>query len=126
MAASGQSLAERVSRWDTLVSNLEPALGELPHLASYVTELKGMLIQARELGHRQDSLRAQAQDNNVTLTDLAVQGDKLRRRLGAALNAQFGFTSEKLLQFGIRPRRLPVRRKKGEEGSGKAPAANQP
>jgi hypothetical protein len=38
-----------------------------------------------------------------------------------------GFTSEMLLKYGFRPRRPPVRKKKGETPSAAAtPAANQP
>ena len=127
MAATGRSLAERVSRWDTLVSNLEPTLGDLPHVASFVAQLKEKLNQARDLGHLQDTLRAQAQDNNVTLAELARQGDKLRSRIATGLYGKYGYSSEMLLQFGFRPRRPPVRRKKGEEASAKAPATvNEP
>ena len=40
---------------------------------------------------------------------LARDGEKLRSRLGAHLQAKFGFTSEALVKFGFKPRRIPHR-----------------
>jgi len=79
-----------------------------------------MLQQARDLGYKQDLLRAQAQDNNAVLKDLVRRGDKARGRLGAGLQFNYGFTSEMLLQYGFRPRRPPVKKKK------EAPATEVP
>ncbi len=126
MAASGNSNAARVARWDTLVNNLEPAVAEIPHLSDTLAELKAVLIEARDLTYKQDALRAAAQNNNVELSDLVKRGDKIRGRLGAGLQFNYGFTSEMLLKYGFRPRRPPVRKKKGETPSVTAPpAANQ-
>ena len=125
MAASGNSNAARVARWDTLVNNLEPVVAEIPHLSDTLAELKAVLIEARDLTYKQDALRAEAQNNNVELSDLVKRGDKIRGRLGAGLQFSYGFTSEMLLKFGFRPRRPPVRKKKGEMTPPPA-AANRP
>ena len=114
MAASGNSNAARVARWDTLVNNLESTVAEIPHLAGTLAELKAVLIEARDLTYKQDDLRAAAQNNNVELSNLVKRGDKIRGRLGAGLQFNYGFTSEMLLKFGFRPRRPPVRKKKEE------------
>ena len=124
MAAKGNSNAERVARWDTLVNNLEPAVVEIPHLADTLAELKAVLIEARDLTYKQDELRAAAQNNNAALTDLVKRGDKIRGRLGAGLQFNYGFTSEMLLKYGFRPRRPPVKKKKGDVTP--TPAANRP
>ncbi len=130
MAASGNSNAERVARWDTLVNNLEPSVADSPHLTATLAELKAVLIEARDLTYKQDALRAEAQNNNVALSDLVKRGDKIRGRLGAGLQFNYGFTSEMLLKYGFRPRRPPVRKKKGENPGmtpvSATPAANQP
>ncbi len=52
MAASGNSDAERVARWDTLVNNLEATVTEIPHLTAMLAELKAVLIEARDLNYR--------------------------------------------------------------------------
>ncbi len=105
MAANGQTLVARISRWDTLVTNLEPDLPDLPHLAADVAELKGILRGSRDFEHHQAELRSQAQGNTATRKDLVVRGDRLRRRIGAGLHCKYGFGSETLLKFGFRPRR---------------------
>lgn len=114
MAASGKSLAERISRWDTLVNNLEPLLAEWPHLADEVMELKAKLGAARDLWYRQDALRAEAQANTAALNALADQGDKLRYRIGAGIRSKLGFTSDLLFKYGFRPRPTGRRVKKKE------------
>ncbi len=114
MAANGQTLVARISRWDTLVTNLEPDLPDLPHLTADVAQLKEILLQSREFEAHQDLLRSQAQETTATRKDLVVRGDRLRRRIGASLQWKHGFGSETLLKFGFRPRRQPVRSKKRE------------
>ena len=122
MAAKGMTHSERISRWDTLVNNLEPTLTELPHLSDTLAELKAVLMDARDLTYKQDALRAAAQNNNVQLGNLVIRGDKLRGRLGAGLQFNYGFTSEMLLKYGFRPRRPPVRKKKEETPTATNPA----
>ena len=118
MAARGNSFAERLSRWETLVSNLEPELsdGEMAHLAPDVVALKELLAQGRSLDQRHEALRAEKQETSTIREQIAARGDRLRRRIGAGLNCRFGFGSETLLKFGFRPRRPPVR-KAGRETS---------
>lgn len=113
MAANGQTLVARISRWETLVTNLEPDLPDMPHLQSDISQLKEILRKSREFEAHQDLLRSQAQETTATRQGLVAEGDRLRRRIGASLQWKHGFGSETLLKFGFRPRRQPVRTKKG-------------
>jgi hypothetical protein len=119
MAATGNTYAERISRWDSLIANLEPMIAEFPHLAEDLATLKRMLVEARDFDHQQDDLRFRARDLNDVLVALILDGDKIRRRMGAALQSKYGFTNEILTKFGFKPRRPPVRKKK-------APAPAEP
>jgi hypothetical protein len=56
-------------------------------------------------------LKAESREVNATRDTLAKTGDDLRRRLGAALQTTYGFRSEKLIEFGIPPRRTRGRDK---------------
>jgi hypothetical protein len=114
MAGNGQTLGARISRWNTLVTNLEPDLPDMQHLVGDITQLKEILRKSREFEAQQDDLRSQAQGTTATRKDLAAQGDRLRRRIGASLQWKHGFGSETLLKFGFRPRRQPLRTKKRE------------
>jgi hypothetical protein len=112
MAATGKSLAERISRWGTLVNNLGRSIEAWPHLAEELAELEAMLTTAYALSARQDALRAEAQENTATLNDIANRADKLRNQIGAGIRSKVGFTSEMLIQFGFRPRPTGGRRSK--------------
>ena len=112
MAATGKSLAERFSRFDTLVNNLGRSIDDWPQLTEEVEELKAMLASARALSARQDALRAEAQENTAALNDIANRADKLRNQIGAGIRSKVGFTSELVIQFGFRPRPTGGRRSK--------------
>ena len=114
MAAKGQSSAEKFSRWGITASNLREHLEEMPHVAADLTEMDRLIAEARALESQQESIRGQAREVTAQLQDLAKNGEKLRSRLRAHLQARFGPTSESLLKFGFRPRRTP-RRKPGTE-----------
>lgn len=112
MSATGKSMAERISRWGTLVNNLGRSVDAWPQLAEEVAELEVMLASARALSARQDALRAESQENTAALNELADRADKLRNQIGAGIRAKLGFTSELLIQFGFRPRPTGGRRAK--------------
>jgi hypothetical protein len=48
---------------------------------------------------------------------LAAQAEKLRSRLAAGLHSKYGFTSETLLKFGVKLRKVPRRKTCGETGA---------
>ena len=77
-----------------------PAPGAAAH-----TELKSIILQSEELDARHEALKADTQEINRTRDELATRGDELRNRLAATLQTVHGFRSEKLLEFGIQPRR---------------------
>ena len=39
-------------------------------------------------------------------------GEEVRNRIGVVLRAEHGFTSERLLEFALKPKRIPIRRRK--------------
>ncbi len=110
---TGKSFSERVSRWQVLVNNLKETAA-LPHVIEELAKLEALLAQVRALQDRSEDYRAQVREINTELTKLAQDGDKLRRRLGANLQAKFGFTSESLIRYGFKPQRVTRRRSKAE------------
>ncbi|HEX5760730.1 MAG TPA: hypothetical protein VF121_16195 [Thermoanaerobaculia bacterium] len=113
MAAKGHSFAERFARWQVLVDNLKDAEG-LGHITGDHQQLEQQLVEARTLESRVEDLRSQARTLNSRMKKLANDGDALRSRLGANLQGKFGFTSETLIKYGFKPRRVPRRRPKNE------------
>ena len=127
MAAKGQTYAEKFSRWELLATNAKAsAAQDMPHIAADLASLEGLLTQARQIESQQESLRSQARELNAQLRDVTRDGEILRRRLGANLNGKFGFTSETLVRFGIKPRKVNRRSARAEKKVVEAQAAATP
>lgn len=129
MAAKGNSYAEKISRWELLVTNAKVGAADMPHITDDVASLEGLVSRARGIESQQASLRSQAQELSTQLQTLAKGGDVVRRRIGANLNGKFGFTSETLVMFGFKPRkpnRRPARAEKAPKKTVEAQAAATP
>ena len=109
MAAKGQSFAEKLSRWEVAASNLKEHLEEMPHVAPDLGAMDKLISEARTLESQLESLRGQAREVGAKLQEVSKDGEKLRSRLRSHLQAKFGPTSESLVKFGFRPRRIPRR-----------------
>lgn len=109
MATKGNTIPERVSRWKLMTGGLTPLLPEMPYLTEIHTELEATATQLEELELRHEALKAETREVNRLRGELARTGDNLRSRLGAALKTRHGFTSEKLIEFGLQPRRVRSR-----------------
>ncbi len=105
MAFTGNSLSERMSRWQVLVSNLKEEQAALPHVTEDLVQLEALLPEVRALQDRYEASRAQAREANAELVRLAREGDRIRGRLGATLRGRFGFDSETLIRYGYKPNR---------------------
>ncbi|HEX9990706.1 MAG TPA: hypothetical protein VGE45_19790 [Chloroflexia bacterium] len=123
MATKGSTIPERIARWKVMSAGLKPLLGEMPHLAAMHSELEKVTLQSEELDARSEALKAESREVNRTREELAKAGDDLRLRLAAALQNAYGFRSEKLLEFGVPPRRA---RGKDRKPRARPPAAPPP
>jgi len=104
MAIQGKALDDRVGRWRILIGNVQEELESAPHLTADVQELEQIDDQVRALRVELASLQAQLHVATRTLRLLAERGDRVRSRLGASLRGLYGFTSERLIGFGLKPR----------------------
>jgi hypothetical protein len=101
-------------------------LEEMPHVAPDLEEMEQKLIQVRGLETRQEELRGQAREITAQLKKLASEGEKVRSRLRSHLQAKFGPTSETLVKFGFRPRRIPRRVRVIEKPASETPPSTTP
>jgi hypothetical protein len=97
--------AKRTNTWELLNANLKPHLAEMPYLQDIVTELDGLITQGKSLDLAQEVARGQFQDAVHKRQVLEKQGESLRRRVESHLKGSFGFTSDDLVKFGVRPRK---------------------
>jgi hypothetical protein len=122
MSSSGKSYQEVVGRWKVMVTSLGPQLETMPELAARYARMSLLMAQAEELEARQAQLKADLQEVNGQRRELVKVGEELRSRIGAMLRAEHGFSSERLLEFALKPKHIPIRgRKTNAEREAAAP-----
>jgi hypothetical protein len=112
MATKGSTIPEKIARWKVIATGLKPLLGDMPHLADLHGQLEKIIAQSEELDSRSEALKAESREVNKNRAGLAKSGDDLRKRLAASLKTAYGFGSEKLIEFGVKPTRPRTRDKK--------------
>ena len=111
--------AKKITEWELLSANLRPHLAEMPFLQGLVDELDALIAQAKALNNEQELVRGRLQDIVHKRQEAEKQGERLRSRASAHLKGSFGFGSDDLVQFGLRP-------VKGTRGPRKAKPAETP
>jgi len=108
--SKSKSYKENLVDWQTLAENLAPRVPDLPHLAADQKALSDLVAQAHALQDQRDAHKASLQDINKQRRVLATQARRVQNRLAASLRGTFDPDSEKLVEFGVKPRRKTVRR----------------
>jgi hypothetical protein len=118
------SLADYLEGWGKLITNVIVNEAELPaHLQElYAGPLSQVLEAARQLNARLQSRVGVKQQETVERRELMRTGRLLASKLRAALRAHHGFSSERLLEYDIRPirsrRRSPEQPEDPEQPEG--------
>ena len=117
-----ESLGKTVDQWERILGATEANEDVRSILARQSRELRGLLKKVRELSKRQAALTALKQQVTRDLQGALDQGREIAAQMRTGLKAQYGFGSEKLTEFGLRPRRRPRRpaasgRKRKENGA---------
>jgi hypothetical protein len=109
------TLAKLISDWELLNTALQPHLTDMPYLKDKVTELEGLIAEAKGMDIKQQDLRGSLQETVRQRQDLEKRGKDLHLRLAAMLRGNLGFDNQTLLGFGLKPRR--PRKKKAPAGT---------
>ena len=104
-----QSFAKKITEWELLNANIKPHLPEMPFLQEIVTELEGLIAEAKGLDSQQEVVRGQLQEIVQKRQEAEKRGETLRRRATSHLKGSFGFSSNELVKFGVRPRKTGTR-----------------
>jgi hypothetical protein len=108
--------AKKITEWELLSANLKPHLAEMPFLQEIVDELDALIARAKALDSQQELARGQLQDVVHKRQEVEKQGERLRGRAAAHLKGSFGFGSDDLVRFGVRPLKGVRRPRKAEPG----------
>jgi len=117
---------EKLIDWQTMFDTLAPKLTDMPQFTADHTALGTVLADARDLEKRQDIARSELQDINQQRKEMIQQGGDLRDRLASGVQSVLGRKSEKLIEFGVKPKARLIRRKrltKAEKAARDAAAA---
>ena len=104
------TLAKLISDWELLNTALQSHLTDMPFLKDKVTELEGLIAEAKGMDTKQQGLRGTLQETVRQRRELEKRGKTLQGLLAALLRGSLGFDNQTLLGFGVKPRR--PRRKK--------------
>ncbi len=106
--------AGRLDKWYLLRDKLKPRLDELPHLQVDHAGFEQELVQLVRLDQQQETITAELRETTRLRDESETRASKHRNRLVAGLQHHFGHESEKLIEFGINPRKRRSRRKKSD------------
>lgn len=110
-------------RWEGITGNLGQHLEALPHFKGPYEALRAKVEESLELERQINTLQATLGESLARLDQIAMEGEEIRGRLTAALQAEYGFASKRLHEFGLQPRRSRGRRKKASPPETTDPAA---
>lgn len=99
------TLAAKIDRWASLVDNLMPHIDQFPGLMESFTHFQAMVQTAKTLRNRLKVLRADTGDALTQRNQMVVDGEDLYTRLSLVLQGVHGPQSDRLREFGIKPRR---------------------
>ena len=106
--------AKLIADWELLNTALQPHLTDMPYLKDKVTELEGLITEAKAMDTKQQDLRGNLQETFRQRQDLQKRGESLRLHLAAILRGSLGFDNQTLLGFGVKPRRPRKKKKPGD------------
>lgn len=98
------TLAAKIDKMQILVDNLAPKIDQLPGLRDPFAQLQTMLANAKALRNRLKTLAADNADAMVQRNDLLAESESLFERVQLGLQSVHGPHSERLREFGLKPR----------------------
>jgi hypothetical protein len=117
---SAKTRGEKAINWELSIKNTKPYLEEMPHLKPLHDGLEAVITRLKDVDSRQEVARAQARELTRERQEIEREGEALHRRMASHLRGTLGFTSEKLIEFGINPRPRRTRPRKEQP----APSSN--
>jgi len=108
---SRERYAVTVGGWNTLGEGLEHNADDYPELEKHRLLLKELATSAGSLVTRRNALEAEKQAVTSELQAILDKGRRVASLLRAGMRLKYGTGSEKLVEFGLQPRRRRSRRK---------------
>jgi len=111
---SKESLATTIRQWERLIAASESNAAELDYLVEEREKLRAMVERVKQLKSKQLELTAAKQQVSRDLDAAKEGGREIAVRMRYGIKTRYGYKGEKLVQFGLKPRR--AYRKKPRKG----------
>jgi hypothetical protein len=98
------ALADSLHDWDSLIGTASGPAEEAPDIQDLLEKLQIEMNRVRELDHRRQRLRAEAQEATRQLKASREKSKELARRIRGHLSGMYGPTNPELVRFGMKPR----------------------
>jgi hypothetical protein len=121
-----QSFAGFTAGWDQLLAAVEANRADLPEIEIFRVQLEANLEDLRALHAQRATLQANALRVTQDLKHARDQGMALASRLREWVRCRYGIRNDKLIEFGIKPRRKRRSRGKPVEEGGEERAPRKP
>ena len=105
------SFADVMTEADVLLVKVQANAADLAHLETNRSRLAAALEGAKEASIRQAASKAQVQQATRDLEGFLSELKEQVTRMRNGIRHQYGLKSEKLVEFGLQPRRKPQRSK---------------
>ena len=110
MSRAPLSFKASLSAWRSMAGNLAAHLDEMPQLRDLQEALQAIVDRGTALIVESSAHEASLRAVNHEKTVVFEEGRELRNQLAVGLQAAMGLHSERLLEFGVRPRPRETRR----------------
>lgn len=108
-----QSMARTQVQWENLLAGIKINEAELPPVEIYSAPLDAQLAGLKAELARRSALQAEVRRSTRTIRQFLKNGRNSASRIGSYLKAWYGFDSERLVGFGLKP--LYKRRRGGSD-----------
>lgn len=107
-----ESFAALMGTGEHLLVTVQANSADLAHLEETRLQLAGAMDVAKAASVRQDAAKALVQQATRDLEKAMAETRELITRLRNGIRTKYGLRSEKMTEFGMSPRRAPVRKPK--------------
>jgi hypothetical protein len=101
---------DHLKEWETMDAAVGANADDLPQLEAARAKLATLLDELRGLLTEQAAHRANKQQASKRLRSVSTRGRKVTSMMRAVIREFYGNTNEKLVEFGIQPRRTRSRK----------------
>jgi hypothetical protein len=125
MGVIDTTLGEFIKNGERLLSTIEANAGELAYLDPQRQRLAAMIEGTKDALYRQGTFKGQSQQATRDMEAFVLEGRELVTRLRNGVRSQYGTKTEKLVEFGLQPRR-PRRAKAAKAPETAPPSPTSP